>query len=289
MEDYVTIPDQYFPVSITLHHKTGPGPIFKSHWHQHFQFIYCLKGTARIYCNGLPVHLDAGEVMVINTNEMHYGESLNGDISYYVIMVDLSFMFSRGIDSCQIKYISPLAQNRLLFENQINHDDGIRNCISKMIAEYNARTPGYELAVKACVYNAMVLLLRNHATKSLSSKENEIQTVNMKRFQNVFHYIEENLARKIGLHEMAAIANLSSGHFCRIFTKLTGKSPISYLNQLRIEKAIALLEQGEGNISEIAFAAGFSDSNYFSRVFKKYQGMTPGEFRKSILNENINQ
>lgn len=282
LQDYAVIEDQYFPVSIALHNKSGPGPIFESHRHEHFQFIYCMKGEARIYCHGSPVRLAAGEVMVINTHEMHYGESLSGEISYYVIMVDLSFMLSRGIDSCQAKYISPLAQNLLLFENQISDDAEVRDCIKKMIGEYNSGQPGYELAVKACVYNAIVLLLRNHVARSFSRTEYDLQAANLKRFHEVFDYMEENLTREIELKELAVMASLSVGQFCRVFKKLTGKSTRDYINQLRIEKAVMLLEGSGDNIGEIAFAVGFGDSNYFSRVFKKYRGIAPSEYRKSM-------
>lgn len=277
MRNYAAIPDQYFPINITLHNKSGTGPIFESHWHDHFQFIYCTKGEARILCSGNSVDLAAGEVIVINTHEMHYGESLQEDISYYVIMVDLSFILSNGVDSCQTKYISPLAQNLLLFENRISRDREICNCIEIMIDEYNTQKPGYELAVKAAVYNAIVLLLRNHVARSFNKKEYDVQIANMKRFQSVFHYIGDNLGQEIELNKLAEIACLSTGHFCRVFKRLTGKSAIAYINQLRVEKAALLLEQGEASIKEIAFATGFCDTNYFSRVFRKYKGLAPNQ------------
>ncbi len=281
-QDYTIIPDQYFPVSIALHNNPLPGPIFASHWHEHFQFIYCIKGGARIYCNGNPIHLAAGEVMVININEMHYGESLNGDMSYYVIMVDPSFILSNEVDACQTKYISPLSLNLILFANQIGDDEDLVDCIKKMIYEYNTQPTGFELAVKACIYNAMVLLLRKHVVRSFSPKEYDMQEANMKRLQSVFRYIKNNYTQVIDLKELADIACLSTGHFCRIFKKLTGKSAIDYINQLRVEKAVMLLREGECNIKEIAFTTGFNDSNYFTRVFKKYKNMAPNEFKKSI-------
>lgn len=160
--------------------------------------------------------------MVINSNEMHYGESLNGDMSYYVIMIDSSFILSNEVDACQIKYISPLALNLILFANKISNDEELTNCIKNMIYEYHIRPTGYELAVKACIYNAIVLLLRKHMVRAFSPKEYDMQTANMRRFQNVFTYIKSNYTQAIDLKELADIANLSTGHFCRIFKKLTG-------------------------------------------------------------------
>lgn len=278
-DDYVTIQDQYFPVSITLHNYHEAGPIFTNHWHEHFQFIYCTKGEAQIYCNGNPIHLFAEEGMFINANEMHYGESINGDISYYVIMVDHSFVLSNGIDSCQTKYISPLLLNQILFANKISNDAELINYIKMIIQEYKEQKTGYELAVKAYLYQAIVLMLRNHAVRSFTPKEYDSQLENRKRFQSVFTYIGNNYSQQIELNELADIANVSTGHFCRIFKMLTGKSAIDYINQLRVEKAAMLLKQGQ-SINEIAFATGFNDTNYFSRVFKKHKKVAPREFRR---------
>jgi len=88
------------------------------------------------------------------------------------------------------------------------------------------------------------------------------------------------------LKQLADIACLSVGHFCRIFKKLTGRSAIDYITQLRVEKAALLLRQGEYNIKEIAFATGFNDSNYFTRVFKKYKNTAPSEFKKRLAGED---
>lgn len=281
-EYYTAIPDQYFPVSIALHNQPAPGPIFASHYHEHLQFIYCLNGKALIYCSGHSVPLSAGEVMVVNVNEIHYGESLSKDLSYYVIMIDLDFILSNRVDTCQTQYISPLALNQILFANRLDSDHELNGCLQRIIYEYGAQRPGFELAVKACIYNAIVLLLRNHVVKTLSHKKYDKQAANARCFQDVFQYMKENYGQKIDLQELAAVARLSTSQFCRIFKKLTGKSAVDYLNQLRIEKAAVLLRQGESNIKEIAFATGFDDTNYFSRVFKKYKNIPPKEFRNSI-------
>ncbi|MDD2498854.1 MAG: AraC family transcriptional regulator [Desulfitobacteriaceae bacterium] len=280
-EDYVTIQDHYFPVSITLHKFHEPGMIFTSHWHEHFQFIYCTKGEAQIYCSCNPINLSAQEAIFINANEMHYGESINGDISYYVVMVHQSFVLSNGIDSCQTKYISPLLLNQILFANKISNDAELTNYIKMIIQEYNEQKTGYELAVKAYLYQAIVLMLRNHAVRSFTPRELDLQMENMKRFQSVFTYIEDEYSKHIDINELARIGNVSTGHFCRIFKKLTGKSAIDYINQLRVEKAAMLLKQGQ-SINETAFATGFNNTNYFSRVFKKYKNVAPKEFRKLI-------
>lgn len=281
IENYAEMPDPNFPVHIALHNKNRLGAIFSNHWHEYLQFIYCISGEALIYCNSTPIHITGGDILVINSNELHYGENLGGELEYYIIRIDPSFILSNNIDSCQAKYISPLTQNLLLFENKIINDTYFTSCIEKMIDEYFAQKPGYELAVKACVYNSIVALIRNHIQKFFTKREYDTQVRSMKRFRDVFDYIDTNFSQKIDLNQLAEIAKTSTGNFCRIFKKLTGKSAVDYINELRINKAIVLLEDKEKdlNITEIAFATGFSDTNYFCRVFRKYKKTAPSQLK----------
>lgn len=76
------------------------------------------------------------------------------------------------------------------------------------------------------------------------------------------------------------MANMSTYHFVRSFKQITGRSPIDYINKLRIDKAFSLLKEGKFNVTETALDCGFNDVNYFSRLFKKYNKMSPSEAKK---------
>ena len=83
------------------------------------------------------------------------------------------------------------------------------------------------------------------------------------------------------LLELAKKANMSLSHFLRRFKKATGATPVAFRNEQRIKAAKSLIKNSELNISQIAFTAGFSDSLYFSRAFKKSVGISPMDFKKS--------
>ena len=73
---------------------------------------------------------------------------------------------------------------------------------------------------------------------------------------------------------------MSVQHFCRVFKAKTGMRPMEYLAKKRIAEAkLLLLNTGE-SIGYIAASVGYSDQNYFGMVFKKYEGITPSEYRK---------
>ena len=94
-------------------------------------------------------------------------------------------------------------------------------------------------------------------------------------------YIKENYMRKISLASVAEHVGLSSGYLCRIFKDETGGSINTYINNLRMNKAGELLSDKNSYIKEVAVAVGFEDQLYFSRLFKRYSGLTPSEYRAS--------
>ena len=82
---------------------------------------------------------------------------------------------------------------------------------------------------------------------------------------------------------LADAAGLSAKYLCRIFSQLTGKSPVEYLNEYRIERACAMLSDTELSILDIGYSCGFNDQSYFIKTFKKQKGMTPGAYRKGVI------
>lgn len=269
-----------FPVNIQRNEFQEQGPIFESHWHKQFQIMYFQQGEALIHCNSRPIRVEPGELIVINSKDVHYGENLCQSLVYYSVKVDLAFLFSNQLDVCQIKYMLPLEQNQILFQNQIGHDSELLELIKRIISEYQEQQIGYELAVKASIYQMLVLLLRNYWQQTIDEMQEERKRIAVHRLLPVLDYVEHNYHEKITLKQLAAMAMMSSHHFCRSFKKITGKPPNDYINYLRITQAMILLKESNFNISEIAMTVGFNDSNYFCRIFKKYKQVSPSKIRK---------
>lgn len=93
-------------------------------------------------------------------------------------------------------------------------------------------------------------------------------------------YMRENYQKDISLDSVAEYVNVSPYYFSRLFKEGTGTNFTDYLTTLRIERARELLADPERSIKEIAIETGYSNANYFSRIFKKWTGMTPSELRE---------
>lgn len=108
---------------------------------------------------------------------------------------------------------------------------------------------------------------------------NEIDT----RLKNSLEYIHANFARSITLDEIANINGVSRFHFSRLFKNHVGYSFKLYLNKSRLAAAKKLLLQRDMNISETCYAVGYNDVSYFSKIFKKFEGMSPSAYRETAI------
>ena len=99
-------------------------------------------------------------------------------------------------------------------------------------------------------------------------------------------YMKKYYNKDISLEATAETVNISPYYFSKLFKEETGINFSDYLTELRINRAKELINQDpDRNIKEVSIEAGYSNPNYFSRIFKKWTGMTPTELRDSIKAE----
>jgi AraC family transcriptional regulator len=93
-------------------------------------------------------------------------------------------------------------------------------------------------------------------------------------------YMEDNLGKNFALDELSRAVGISRFHFARLFRESTGQSPMGYSLRVRVERAKAMLFQGDRRISEIAVTLGFFDQSHFSRTFRRMTGISPGKYMR---------
>ncbi|WHH59070.1 helix-turn-helix domain-containing protein [Petroclostridium sp. X23] len=108
------------------------------------------------------------------------------------------------------------------------------------------------------------------------------QTRSQKYVEKILEYIDENLSSEISLNDIADYVGLSPTYVSKIFKDSMGKNYVDYLNASRIEKAKQLLKNTQLAVKEIGFRVGFNTIQTFMRTFKKYEGITPGQFRDKM-------
>ncbi len=111
-----------------------------------------------------------------------------------------------------------------------------------------------------------------------TAKERQSETI-MEKAQT---YIREHFQKDLTLDEVSRAVDISPYYFSKLFKQETGENFIEYLTKVRIGNAKELLKNQEYSIKEVCVRSGYGDPNYFSRIFKKYEGVTPSEYRERL-------
>ncbi len=98
-----------------------------------------------------------------------------------------------------------------------------------------------------------------------------------------YRYIQQNYKRDISMQDLAKKMNYSEAYFCKLFKQCFNKNFTAYLTEYRVKEAKKMLEQPTINVKDVGKAVGYTDSNYFTRVFKRVTGQTPTEYRLSVF------
>ena len=117
--------------------------------------------------------------------------------------------------------------------------------------------------------------------KEISSDDGKSENLQDSQ-KSIIKKYEENYKRDISAGDVAGILGYSDVYFSKIFKQLFDDTFINYLTNLRIEKAKVLLKDVSFNIKEVGASVGYTDSNYFTKVFKRAVGMSPSEYRGNI-------
>lgn len=100
--------------------------------------------------------------------------------------------------------------------------------------------------------------------------------------EEAIRHMQSDFAQSIGIADVAAALQVSASHLSRVFLRETGLRPVEYLTRLRLEEAVRLLNTTNLSIDAISSRCGFSDGNYFSKVFRSRMGLSPRAFRQQL-------
>ncbi len=106
--------------------------------------------------------------------------------------------------------------------------------------------------------------------------------------EDIRTYIGKNYQNDISMQSAAQVMGYSEAYFCKLFKQCFHVNFSAYLNEYRIEKAKVMMADPRINIKDISTACGYSDSNYFARVFKRITGQTPSDYRLAAAEKALN-
>jgi len=149
----------------------------------------------------------------------------------------------------------------------------LRNLVARMGEELESREKGCLFAAAAYMMQIISAISRSYSTPQIPAQ------LDLFRLSDIMSYIERNWNRDLTLEDLAKRASMSCSTLYRMFMKTIDKAPMNYIIEVKMNKAAALLSSSSLPIGEVAGKAGFADSNYFSRLFKRHMGITPRQYR----------
>lgn len=230
-----------------------------------FLIMYISKGFCNISANGLELHAHAGEFVLLDCYAPHsYGSPNSWEASWLHFDGKLARDYFQEITS-HYGYILN-SENTSLLTHSL---DAICNY-------FRNASP----IVEADISNHITQILNDLL---ISTREKKKETVYTLSVADSISFINEHFCEQISLEEMAEKANMSLYHFTRIFTRETGFTPHQYLINTRISAAKFMLKSSEASIKDIAFSIGFNSESSFCSTFKKWEQVTPSQYRSDIL------
>jgi AraC-like DNA-binding protein/mannose-6-phosphate isomerase-like protein (cupin superfamily) len=255
--------------------------ILDIHWHDETELLYVERGPMLFRLNETLHTVNTGQGIVIPSGIIHAAESINGKpFLFKAIVFNLSLIDNDPTDECHQKFFKHIRDKRYHLHTVINSNEEWGWHIiekMKMICQlYYSRPSGFEMGIKSALYDIFFhfFIAGKVAKGDVSGSQREIE-----RFKKVFEYIKQSYALKVSIEELAEKSCMSKYHFIRIFKRMTGRTPLDYLNHYRIQQAAKMLEADKLKIIDIAYEVGINDCSYFTKLFHKYLGVNPSEYR----------
>jgi len=270
-----------------------------------YELIIVTEGTSIYYFKDRSYHLYPGDILLIRPNEVHSAKNLsNIPCRFFYVhfmpnnktrMLDKHLIQklifdiinkSNISDKDKIIYTIPRTNFRKIFiprYSKLNYSKNeIYTLMEKAIDEKNYTTLTSELTIALYISQVFTLItkqvLADHGFDSLLYSKGQIPKV----LQESMLYIHKNYTKALLVNEIAKKLNITPQYLTRLFKDNMGKSTVQYINGLRISKSKELIRRSTMTMQEITYSIGLDNPYYFSRLFKKYEGITPSAYKRKL-------
>ncbi|MBE5040357.1 helix-turn-helix transcriptional regulator [Ructibacterium gallinarum] len=275
---------------IVVHIQTLPSPILcaQAHSHSYIEMLYCLEGTHEILLNWKSYIFSEGDMVLINSKEIHQIKAISHGISSYIVVrFDPELLYTSYQNAFELKYMLPFTLNEHT-PQKVFHAEEIKNTFlpglfHELLEDYSKQPYCFEFALRTNICRIFLWILRYWNQSGLILHSAIEDSGLLKQFQTVLDYLNKHYDQDITAAEMADFCHMSYSYFSRMFKKVVHRSFREYLNYIRISKSELLLATTNLSITEIAMQTGFSTSSYFIQQFKFYKKISPKQFRKKFI------
>ncbi len=254
------------------------------HWHNEWELIRVLDGSLRIHVDDEQYNARKGDILLLRGGVLHGG--MPTECVYECLTFDLYGLF-RTLDMVK-KSLRPFYRQQMICKCWFPAGAcrAVSQTVDALMSAFRNPHPAdcRELITIGSVSALFAYILQNGLSEPAAEKSNG-SNHRIGQIKSVLEYIEQNYGSALTLDSLAAVAGMNPKYFCRVFHSLTHQSPMEYVNYYRIEQAAWQLDNPRNTITAVGLECGFAESSYFTKVFKKFKGVTPKEYRRNITPE----
>lgn len=246
-----------------------PFSMKEEHYHPYNEIYYLIDGETKYFIAGEVYNIKKGDLAIIPAEILHKTMNLSGK---YTECIKIFFSNDRISDSSILDCVYP----RVIRDSDLKYFP-IDALLREMEKEYTSGDKYSSIMLNSHLERFLICLCR---TKPSSAQPSSNISASDRIILDAARYIDEHYGDELTLEGLAERFTMSPGHFSKKFKSVTGFGMSKYITQVRILNAEKLLLHTKLSVTEIAMRCGFSDSNYFTAVFKAHKGMPPHRYAK---------
>ena len=266
-----------------LYTKSGNGIVISSRYSDDaMEIAEVVSGRVKFQIGTVFFEATAGDMIFVPPTMVFRADSLSEHASVRGITFNSSILEANmdrvDLDILYMFYVQ--AKNKI---SVFKPDHPVHETLAKYMQnshdEDGSKEVCYKLPIRANVYLMMTELLRYYC----GSKDELDRMIyhNVMRLRPVVEYIDEHYSEKLTIEKLSGMITVSPDYFTKIFKESMGKTPIDYINAIRINRAMRYLSDTDKSMIEIADEIGFCNPNYFHKIFKQYMNSSPLAYRKA--------
>ena len=269
-------------ISVSCVTEKNSGDVMSApHCHSTIEVDCILDGNGRYSVAGAVHDIAAGDVFVFCNNIIHRITSIAPDRAMKILKVHFSpsLLMQEGLFS-GFDGIFFRTSGLTHIPSGTNESERVRRILEDMLAESGNREFKSDEMMTALLLTLCVTVGRYVGSNCPGDGASAYRSDNHSAISSTIQFINTNLAEKLDLDTLARMANMSKNSYLYWFRHFNGISPYSYIQSMRILRAVDMLKNTSDTIAHIAFSCGFNSTVSFNKMFKKVMGCTPGEVRR---------
>ncbi|HLQ98381.1 MAG TPA: AraC family transcriptional regulator [Candidatus Dormibacteraeota bacterium] len=290
---------EHFPFHVArYHHNSSDVP--PAHFHEFIELVYVVEGNANHMFEGKSYPIKTNDVFIINPGEVHTFELEPGEeleiinCLFVSTFIKDSLLKELGVSqSMDFFYIHPFLDEVERFHHFINVDGNyasrLLSIFEGMIDEYKKGESCFVTLIRLQLIELLLILSRVYQDMFLNLNEVvSSRNENQRLVQRISGYLSRNYDQKITISGLCKLFSISPRHLSRLFKKETNQTVIDMLHAIRIDKAKTLLLDTDYKVIEVALTIGYDDPSYFSKLFQRSVGCSPGKY-KTMARQRFSQ